>query len=61
LAETYDSLYTYGKDMSANIRLENITSDINTTNFDVKIAGNIIKIKTSLRGIFNIYNILASI
>ncbi len=61
LAETYDSLYTYGKDMSANIRLENITSDIDATNFDVKIAGNIIKIKTSLRGTFNVYNILASI
>jgi len=38
LGETYDSLYTYGKDMSANIRVENITNDINSTNFDVKIA-----------------------
>ncbi len=61
LGETYDSLYTYGKDMSANIRVENITNDINSTNFDVKIAWNTLKVKTSLRGSFNIYNILASI
>lgn len=61
LAETYDSLYTYGKDKSASIRFKNIVNSFEGMNFWVDIAGNSLDIQTSLRGNFNVYNILASI
>lgn len=61
LNETYDTLYTYGKDNKASIKVENIVSTIDATKFNVKFAGWKLNIETPLRGTFNIYNILASI
>ncbi|MFA5917779.1 MAG: UDP-N-acetylmuramoyl-L-alanyl-D-glutamate--2,6-diaminopimelate ligase [Candidatus Gracilibacteria bacterium] len=61
LAETFDNLYTYGKDTSSTIKFDNVKSTFEGTSFDVKIAGSKFTVLTPLRGIFNIYNILASI
>lgn len=61
LNETYDTLYTYWKDSKASIKVENIVSSIDSTNFNVKFAGWKLHIETPLRWTFNIYNILASI
>lgn len=61
LAEAYDSLLTYGKDMKCNIRFENIDADLYGTTFDVKLPWFWLKIQTKLRGVFNVYNVLAAI
>ncbi len=61
LNETYDVLTTYGFDYNANLKAENIQNEIDGVFFDVKIPGNILKIKTTLRGKHNIYNILWAI
>lgn len=61
LNETYDTLYTYGKNNQASIKVENIISTIDATTFNVKFAGWKLNVETALRGTFNIYNILASI
>nr|MDD3720500.1 UDP-N-acetylmuramoyl-L-alanyl-D-glutamate--2,6-diaminopimelate ligase [Candidatus Gracilibacteria bacterium] len=61
IAETYDNLYTYGKDSSSTLKVDNIKHNYENTTFDVKIAGSNFNVETKLRGDFNIYNILASI
>jgi len=61
LAETYDVLTTYWIDYTSNLKPENIKNEIDFLYFDVKIPGNTIKIKTSLRWKHNIYNILGAI
>ncbi len=61
LAETYDSLYTYGLSYEANIRASNIVNTLDSMNFLVTMPGKNIDIKTQLRGNFNVYNILAAI
>ena len=59
--ETYDSLLTYGKDFKTHLRFENVEQTLEGSFFDVKIAGWVLKIKTKLRGEFNIYNVMAAI
>lgn len=61
LNETYDVLTTYGFDYNANLKAENIQNKIDGVFFDVKIPGTVLKIKTTLRGKHNIYNILWAI
>lgn len=58
-SEAYDILYTYGKDMKATLRAENIEHGIESTEFDIKTAGKQLHIQTKLRGYFNVYNLLA--
>lgn len=61
LAETYDSLYTYGYSYDANIRVEDVKQTRESMNFNVIMPGRNLRIKTQLRGNFNVYNILAAI
>ena len=60
-AETYDSLYTYGMAYEANLHPENIQNKKHHTEFTLEIPWGIINVKTPLRGMFNIYNLLAAI
>lgn len=61
LAETYDSLYTYGMAFEANLHPQNIKNSKNFTQFTLDIPGGSMKVETPLRGVFNIYNLLAAI
>ncbi|NDK09576.1 UDP-N-acetylmuramoyl-L-alanyl-D-glutamate--2,6-diaminopimelate ligase [Candidatus Gracilibacteria bacterium] len=61
LAETYDSLFTYGLSYDANIRASNIVNTQESMDFLVTMPGKNIQIKTQLRGNFNVSNILAAI
>lgn len=61
LAETYDSLYTYGMWHNANIKARDIVNTRDSMNFLVTMPGKNIQIKTQLRWNFNVYNILAAI
>lgn len=61
LAEAYDSVLTYGKDTQTNIRYENVENTLDGTSFDVRLAGTSFKVKTKMRGLFNVYNVLAAI
>ena len=61
LAETYDSLFTYGFSYDASIRVENVVQTRESMNFRVITPGKTLEIKTALRGNFNVYNILAAI
>jgi len=61
LSETYDNLYTYWKDNSSTLKVDNIINNFDNTTFDVKIAGSKFEVETHLRWDFNVYNILASI
>ncbi|MDD2565446.1 MAG: UDP-N-acetylmuramoyl-L-alanyl-D-glutamate--2,6-diaminopimelate ligase [Candidatus Gracilibacteria bacterium] len=56
-----DNKYTYGLSNTAQIKAQNITYGIDFTEFEIKIPGNTVKMKTKLKGEFNIYNILASV
>lgn len=60
LAETYDTLYTYGWNQ-ANLVAKNIVQQWGITTFDIAMAGPDISIKTSLIWDFNIQNILAAV
>lgn len=61
LAETYDSLYTYGTGYDANIKAEEIKNLKNKMTFIARMPGKDISVETSLRGNFNVSNILAAI
>ena len=61
LAETYDSLFTYGLSYDANIRASNIVNTQESMDFLVTMPGKNIQIKTQLRWNFNVSNILAAI
>lgn len=61
LAETYDVLTTYWLDYDSNLKPTNIKNTLDHTEFQVKIAWDILNIKTSLRWRYNIYNILWAI
>lgn len=61
LAETYDSLYTYGNSYDANIKVSDLKNTRETMNFTVNMPWKDIPIKTHLRGNFNVSNILAAI
>jgi len=49
LAETYDSLFTYGLSYDANIRASNIVNTQESMDFLVTMPGKNIQIKTQLR------------
>lgn len=61
LAEAYDSLFTYGKDVKANIKLENHESTMTWTKIQARIPWTTLNIETKLRGLFNVYNVLAAV
>ena len=61
LDQTYDSLYKYWDTWNANVRAENLRIEGQTTKFDIITAWSIIKIETSLKGQFNVENILAAV
>ncbi len=61
LNEPYDILTTYGLDYDSNLKPYNVKNGLDYTTFELKIAGNILKIKTKLRGKHNMYNILWAI
>jgi len=61
LAETFDSLYTYGMNTDANIAPKNVKASREFTSFDLDIPGGKMKIQTPLRWDFNVYNLLAAI
>lgn len=61
LAETYDTLFTYGNSFQANIKANNIQQSMHGMKFEVQTAGEKFQIETNLRGNFNVYNILAAI
>ncbi|MDD3794007.1 MAG: UDP-N-acetylmuramoyl-L-alanyl-D-glutamate--2,6-diaminopimelate ligase [Candidatus Gracilibacteria bacterium] len=61
VAETYDSVYLYGKGNGASLVASNIRIENTFTKFDVKLPGKTITIETKLKGDFNIENILAAI
>ena len=52
---------TYGKDSKADIRFDNVLSNLTGICFDLYYKGNKYKIKTSLIGDYNVYNICAAI
>lgn len=60
LAETYDSLYTYGFSPDANVRAENLKNTKKAMIFDIVIPGQRFQVATQLRGNFNVSNILAA-
>ena len=55
-----DNIYTYWLSDSAQIKALNISYWQDTTNFEIKLPSNTIKISTWLKWEFNIYNILAA-
>jgi len=61
LEETYDSLYTYWENPKATIQIKNINEQKDYSYFELEIPGWNLKLKTKLRGIFNIYNITAAV
>lgn len=61
LNETYDVLTTYWLQYESNLKPMNIKNDIDYLSFDLKIPGEILKIKTRLRWKHNIYNILGAV
>ena len=61
IAETYDSMYTYGSDRWVNLYAKNIVNNWNTTKFEIEVAWPNIQIETLLKWDFNIQNILAAV
>ncbi len=61
LAETYDSLLTYGMRRDASISARDLKNDRDAMSFTVDMPGAELPIRTQLRGNFNVYNILAAI
>ena len=61
LAETYDSVYMYGQWTKANLTPSDIKNTITGTSFTVKVPWKDMKIETSFRWDFNVYNITAAI
>ncbi len=61
MAETYDSLYTYGMSFESNLHPQNIKNKKDYTEFLLDIPGGTINVKTPLRWMFNVYNLLAAI
>jgi UDP-N-acetylmuramoyl-L-alanyl-D-glutamate--2,6-diaminopimelate ligase len=56
-----DTMYTYGVGPSAQVRAENIVHAVDTTEFDIRMPSSTFHLSTSLRGTFNVYNILAAV
>ena len=61
IAETFDSMYTYGSDRWVNLYAKNIVNNWNTTKFEIEVAWPNIQIETLLKWDFNIQNILAAV
>lgn len=61
VAETYDSVYLYGRWNWASLVASNIRIENTYTKFDVKLPWKVITIETKLKWDFNIENILAAI
>jgi len=61
LAETYDSLYTYGTSYNANVKAVNIKNTKSAMTFTASMPWKDINVSTKLRGNFNVSNILAAI
>ncbi len=59
--ETYDTLFTYGKNYKANLQPKNIKTTIEWTEFWLKIPWDDINIKTKLIWDFNVYNIMCAV
>jgi len=60
-SETYDTLFTYGKNYKANFQPKNIKTTIEWTEFSLKIPWDDINIKTKLIWDFNVYNIMCAV
>ncbi len=61
LAEAYDSVFTYGRDLKANIKIENYESTLGGTKIQIRIPWTTLTLETKLRGLFNVYNVLAAV
>ncbi|MDP2090858.1 MAG: UDP-N-acetylmuramoyl-L-alanyl-D-glutamate--2,6-diaminopimelate ligase [Candidatus Gracilibacteria bacterium] len=61
MAETFDSLYSYGIGKNANLEAKNIKNSGLITKFEVTVPSDKIQVETKLIGDFNIQNILAAI
>jgi len=61
LAETYDTLYTYGTAYESNVRAKDIKNLKDNMTFTAAMPGKDIVVETSLRWSFNVSNILAAI
>lgn len=61
LEQTYDTMYTYWLDNSAQIKAQWIKYSKDSTDFQVKMPWNNLEITTKLKWEFNVYNILAAI
>ncbi len=61
LAETYDSLFTYGRWYDANVKAIDIKNTKNAMSFRVSMPWQDINVETKLRWDFNVSNILAAI
>jgi len=59
--ETYDTLFTYGKNYKANLQPKNIKTSIEWTEFELKIPWENLFIKTKLIWDFNVYNIMCAV
>lgn len=56
-----DNMFTVGFSPSAQVRAENVTHTMDSTEFDVRIPSNQFHLKTKLQGDFNISNILCAV
>ncbi len=59
--ETYDSRITYSIDSSSDMEISDLKIDYEKTSFRLDIPWYHLNINTKLRGIFNVYNIMASV
>jgi len=60
-SETYDTLFTYGKNYKANLQPKNIKTSIEWTEFELDIPWENLFIKTKLIWDFNVYNIMCAV
>lgn len=60
-SETFDTLFTYGKNYKANLQPKNIKTTIEWTEFELEIPWKNLFIKTKLIWEFNVYNIMCAV
>lgn len=61
LEATVDTMFTFGNNLSAQIRPQNIVQDESGMKFQIKMPAHTLDISTSLIGDFNVFNILAAV
>ncbi len=61
IAEAYDSMFTYGKDIKANIKIENYETTLSGTKIEARIPWTTLTLETKLRWLFNVYNAMAAV